>query len=435
MNTYENREKTLAVFVPTYGKSLLIEDLLEGSLDLYAKYRIDLYIYDSSEDDETERITKTYQEKNKNLYYVRLPSDMHSNIKVYRIYQKYGWVRDYDYVWLCNDSLRAYEMVIQKLTGIIAVCDYDMLVMHPKTTDALEELVYTDINNFFVDNAWKLTRYGACILKTCTMLNGVDWKYLDGKYMVPDKVNFSHLCYYFEQIITLSDFKAISVFVELHGSEMKKYSSWRDSTFLVWLVYYVSAVNALPDVYINKTAAIKQHGLHTQIFLRENLLALRKDGILNKDVYKEYKREWATYSGRPLLMFFLYAMLPIKILSVYEFLVVHNTIKHYFALRRLERFCKKYEIIYLYGAGRVAKRYLGYLKKMDIRVQGIVVTGTDEHSQKKLNGLPIKSIDMLKDWENTGIVLGLNQFNALEVNEYLNEKRFTGGMFDEYIKG
>jgi len=435
MNTYENKEKTLAVFVPTYGRSLIIEDLLEGSLDLYAKYGIDLYIYDSSEDDDTERIVSIYKEKNDNLYYVRLPSDTHSNIKAYMIYQKYGWEQDYDYVWLCSDSLRAYEMVIQKLTDIIAVCDYDMLVMHPKLTDGKEEQVYTDINHFFIDNAWKLTRYGACILNTRTMLNGVDWKYLEDKYMVPDKVNFSHLCFYFEQIITLGNFRAISIFVELHGSDMKKHSDWRDSTFLVWLVYYVSAVNALPDIYVNKITAIKKHGLYSLVFSEKNLLELRKDGILNKDVYKKYKIEWTTYSGRPFLMFFLYAMLPIKILSVYEFLVVHNTIKHYFALRRLERFCKKYEIIYLYGAGRVANRYLGYLKKMDIRVQGIVVTGTDEHSQKKLNGLPIKSIDMLQDWENTGIVLGLNQFNASEVKGYLNEKRFTGGMFDEYIKG
>jgi len=92
-------------------------------------------------------------------------------------------------------------------------------------------------------------------------------------------------------------------------------------------------------------------------------------------------------------------------------------------------------MIYLYGAGRVANRYLGYLKKMNISIQGLVVTNIDGHNKKNFDGVSLICVDMIQDLESTGIILGLSPLNACEVKGYLNEKRFNGGIFSEYIKG
>jgi len=438
MNTFNNTKKTLAMFVPTYNRSLIINELFDENLFLYAKYDIDLYIYDSSEDDETDKIVKTFQNNFENLYYVRLPSDMHTNVKAYKIFQKYSWVRDYDYIWLCNDIKRFYPETISGLMDIISTSVYDIIILDQYRIASANNREYSDINQFFIENTWQLTNFGTSLLKTSTMLDGVNWGYLTEKYCVTDKVNFSHVCFYFEQILSLNSFKAIEYSTWWYGTRLKEHSGWYDSVFLVWLEYFPSAINALPNVYKNKKKAIKNHGKYSTVFSDRYLLGFKKDKILNIEIYKQYRKRWKMYSSKPMIKFFLYSILPTNILSSYidysEQLKEHKPIKRFFSLKRLKRFCKAYKNVYVYGAGKVADRYIEYLKKMKVDIQGIIVTEKDMKTKEILQGVPIIIFDMLQDWENAGLILGLNQYNAYEVKKVLLVKQFTGGIFDEYIR-
>jgi hypothetical protein len=439
MNIYGNDNNRLAVFVPTYGRRMIIDELLVVLLPLYVKYGIDLYIYDSNEDDDTMNTVELFQKRNDNLFYLRYPPEMHGNMKVMDIYQKVGWEKDYDYIWVCQDALRFTEACLVAILNNLITADYDMLVMFMDVNDGLYEREYTDLNEFFLDCMWKTTLFGACILNTRTMLEGVDWEYLTDRYCVADKINFSHACFYFEHIITLKNFKVRSIINKFNFSALRKHSGWYDSVFLVWLDYFPSAINALPDTYINKREAVRKRCLYGRGFFAVNhLIELRKDGILNRKVFKQYKRQWVMYTNTSIITFFLCTMLPLALLIFMTRNIKYTKIVifvyHYLGLRHLKRFCKKYKDIYIYGAGMVAKRYIQYLNKMNVSISGVVVTSVKKQEQESIDGVSLMEYDEIQNKETTGIVLGLNPKNAAEVKDYLLVKQFTGGIFDEYIK-
>ena len=66
----------LAICVPTYNNPTFIRDILEGEFSLYSELDYCLYIADSSEDNDTEKIVSCFQKKSSNLFYERFPADM-----------------------------------------------------------------------------------------------------------------------------------------------------------------------------------------------------------------------------------------------------------------------------------------------------------------------------------------------------------------------
>jgi len=100
----------------------------------------------------------------------------------------------------------------------------------------------------------------------------------------------------------------------------------------------------------------------------------------------------------------------------------------------MRRFCKEHDKVYIYGAGMVAERYMEFLSKMGVALQGLVVTEIPQQDREQVNGVPVINLDMIQDKDNAGIILGLNPDNANEVKQYLAGKKFSGGVFDEYIR-
>lgn len=64
-----------------------------------------------------------------NLYYVQFPSKLHSNMKVYKIFPKYSLCKNYDYLWVCSDSIRWAEEAISQV-NIQLSNGYDMIVVN-----------------------------------------------------------------------------------------------------------------------------------------------------------------------------------------------------------------------------------------------------------------------------------------------------------------
>jgi len=444
-----NDKKTLAVFVPTYNRGAVIEEFLTEQLHIFAENDIDAYICDSSEKDETEVITANFQKIYSNLYYTRFPSDTHSNMKVYMIYQKHGWAREYDYVWVIGDALRFSGEIIVNVENTAKTGEYDMLVTYFFTNDRSEPVI-TDINRFFVDYAWMLNLYGSCVLNTKTMLTGVNWDYLIERYCITERVNFSHTCFYFEQIAKLDSFKAKEIYTNgltVKVSKLRKYTGWHEYTFIFCLDYCPSAINALPDVYTckDKLNAIRSFGSRSTIFTVYSFIELKKCNIFNYNVYKQFKKKWSQYSGKSPLLFYFYAKVSVRFLvfclklgdaikqnSVYR-KILYRYVRRPAARKRMKVFCKKYDNIYIYGAGLVARRYIKYLKMMHIDLKGLLVTDIDKQNQRIIDGIPVVNFYSLPGDKNTGIILGLNPENAIEVKHYLIEHNFNGGLFNEYI--
>nr|MCR4745361.1 glycosyltransferase [Lachnospiraceae bacterium] len=168
----------IAMCVPTYKRADIINELFFLQKELYERFDIDLYIYDSSPDDETEKIVKAWMSLKPNIYYIRIPTEMSSNMKVYEIFKGYGLEKNYDYIWMRADYLRYSSNVLEAVCTDISSEVYDIIVTDWDDIYKIGNKKYNDQLTFFKDCCGCMTLYGSVIVKTDSMLSGVDWEKL-----------------------------------------------------------------------------------------------------------------------------------------------------------------------------------------------------------------------------------------------------------------
>ena len=90
-------------------------------------------------------------------------------------------------------------------------------------------------------------------------------------------------------------------------------------------------------------------------------------------------------------------------------------------IMQVEKLRDKVEHLYVYGAGLYGQTMYQSLIRNQIKIDGFLVTVCNE--KKNILGLPVLSIQDIT-YEKTGIILGLNKFNTIEVLESLQQKGF-----------
>ncbi len=86
---------------------------------------------------------------------------------------------------------------------------------------------------------------------------------------------------------------------------------------------------------------------------------------------------------------------------IYPYQLIHEEA----AYRRLKDFCDNYEVIYIYGAGKVGKSCFKYMREV-LEVYPIAFIDINKEG-KKLFDLPIISLDDVKEVDNVGIILSV----------------------------
>ena len=122
---------SMAVCIPTYERKDIVEDFLNTCYESYTAAGIDLYFYDSSMGDDTERLIQSWLPKGR-LYYIRMPSDMHPNAKAYKIFQGFGLEKDYDFILLSSDGLQHKVDIISQAMECLDL-KHDMIIWDWRT--------------------------------------------------------------------------------------------------------------------------------------------------------------------------------------------------------------------------------------------------------------------------------------------------------------
>lgn len=407
----------LAVCIPTYNRPEVIEELIQTSNQQYMQHHFDIFIYDSSEDTRTEEVVREYKKQLSNLYYVKIDPKIHSNMKVYNIFREFGHSLKYDYLWVCSDSIRWSQQVLDSVDTYTKK-EYDIIIPNYRDVEKVGDREYTDKNSLFLDCAWHMTLYGATILKVSTMLSNVNWESLIEKYAVPECINHSHVAFYFEKINCMNEWKAIHLSFPasvLTASGLKEYSGWRSETFYVWCHCWPAMINKLPECYKNKEKVIMKSGVCSETLLYPNFKNLRKDRIFNIEIYRCYKKEWKYVTSVSPLSLALLAIMPPVIVKYLGKDALRLLIKKIILKKKIERFCSKFDRIYIYGAGIKARRFTKYLNEMGIPFEAYLVssplnniTGFNNHKVQTF------CADIMND-SSVGILLALNEKNTVDV--------------------
>ena len=147
--------KNLALCVPTYKRADIIERFLNSEIGIINNYDIDLYIFDSSDDDLTQKIVEKYSDSTK-INYIRMDSHLSSAEKVFLIYQQFE-ESDYEYIWMTHDHTEIKEEAFQLiLYSLDQKADFYVINLHSSKSSSQ---IMSDMDEFMVKNAWILNRF------------------------------------------------------------------------------------------------------------------------------------------------------------------------------------------------------------------------------------------------------------------------------------
>lgn len=276
----------IVICMPTYNRPELVEDTLKYELSALKEFGIDIYVYDSSNNDLTENIVNIYINKGyDNLYYVKLDCNITLKDKVFSIYNFYGFKREYKYLWLKNDVFGIRDTILNKISEYYNE-KYNLILINNRDNEKIGIKKYNNINEFFDDCAWRSTLFGSVILR-CDLIKEVSLKELEKKY---GDIEFYHVGLYFESISHIKDFNAIHIGTEdgIIYSNLKKGSYWEKKLFQVWCYCWQESIYKLPNIYINKALTIKKLGVLSELFSRTGIINARIKGIYNFKIYKKY---------------------------------------------------------------------------------------------------------------------------------------------------
>lgn len=413
----------IGVCIPTYQKPELVADVLCNELALYHNLGFALYVFDSSIDDNTKNIVEQYQEKFDDLFYFRFPDSMHSNEKVYRIFQMASdHIISCEYIWIRSDAMLCHKNFLRELVNYL---DYDIIVTASQGIVKKGIRAVQNYQVFFEEYAWQLCLFGAVILNVNRMIRNADWLYLSSKYLVEQHINFSHVCFYFEQILKVKNCRILTIDLPealYHGNKKKIFSTWYSDFFDLWLVRWPDTINCLPSYYKNKIKAIrlngvcgKYNGIYNFLYLRH----LAKDNIFTIEVFRKYRDRLRKYSGIDENYFkAIVGLVPLP--DDEEYLTEEYN--------KLSEFVCKFPSIVIYGCGRRASRYVRYFIHKNIDFEKFIVTER-ERNVHSFMGHEVVSRDDYEFTGRTGVVLALHPEYQIEVMPFFKKHHMMDNLF------
>ncbi len=421
-------ESRMAICIPTYGRSRVVEEMLCRCARYYLELGLDIYIYDSSTDDDTQKVVEEYAQKLGGIYYVKMPSDMHANMKVFKIFQQYNMKHKYEFIWLCGDawqfSKRLVESVVLQLDT-----QYDMIEVNVAAVETVGTKVYTDYNQYLKDCAWHLSLFGAVILNVKTMLEGVNWEYYEKKYDDKVLIYYSHVGFYFERLAEKEQFKALHIrFNPGWGrtSRFRKQCAWYQDTFFIVCNGWISTIEALPDCYTTKEQAILSLGVNSQFKDEIRFWELRAHKVYDWKIYKRYKTQFRRMCNVSELKLAFIACMPSK-LALKK--IQNGTRRYRKNIKSFENFCKNHSRLVIYGAGSIAYRYAVYFEKNNIDYEYFCVTEAGENEPELLQHKVYGYDEVKLQLKDMGIVLAISKAYADEVLDRLYEDGYSGSTF------
>lgn len=419
----------IAICVPTYNRADVVNELIIKCLPYIKETGFDLYIFDSSDNDRTSQVCSESAYKD-DFTYIRMDSAIHSNAKVYMIYKNENLLADYDYIWIWSDSIRWSRSVLTQIAGL---SEYDLVILNSKDKENIGTKDMSSIQEIFDVCAWVITLYGATIVNTKTILKGIDWNIYEEKYLTPQCINFSHVGMFFERIAEMGAVNARYYSFkpyEFSASALKESSGWEKAIFKVWWERWYDTIIKLPEVYKNKDAVIKKHGVYSGFFTSTGMLRLKLKGKYKLSVFFRYIKRIPYITNVPLICMFLIAALPVGVCRY----ILYRPQK---LLRQdLKHFSEQYKDLYIYGCGYNAKVVVEYMRLWNVDFKCFCVSDITNSAASFMDKRVIEYDDALLEDENTGIIIGMNENNSSQVMEAKfrdTEKRkrvFLG--FNEY---
>lgn len=390
--------KKLCICIPTYNRCEAVKKVLDAELDIFEKYKIDIIICDSSDDQGISKLTESYKQKSPGgLFYKRFSSALPSNEKVFRIFQ---WAADsgYSFIWLIHDHTVCNEDAVKFLMQELEK-NYDFYLLNMQA-DSYGSEEFQDINDFLLKGAWRLNSFGASVINTATFLKDVDWRKMRRKYGGSRTLNYSHIGFYFEHAAEIADLKACQIFFERKDFldfYRTREISWSNDTLRICLECWGEVISRLPGVYTNKLEVLRTQD---KWFLSKySLLIYRKEKKYNLRIFLKYSKWIKKIYPEDCIRDFWISLLPAWL--SFRLYTGDLTIQ-------ISKMRRNNGSVYIFGAGRHAAECAAFFEECQISFDGFVVTSLEGNPDKLRKHPVYKAADQLKDKKSLVIIAVLS---------------------------
>lgn len=409
----------IALCIPTRNSAAMVQDFLERCSSHYIGTGIDIYYYDSSEDDATKEVVCGWEKNKNHIHYIRMPAETTLAEKQLHILMGRGLKKSYDFLSLSNDSTQYSAKVIQQIVNGICL-EYDFIVY--SNDKELKTRTYTNPDLFLLEcGRWSM-HLGGSMMNVHTMLNEVDWDAyrnlfdpVSGEYS--DVISMgAYYGFYFRRFLEMPSFRAMHLEIERRSlSPLKRRSMYYNMVIPYLCEGWVRTFRQIPDEYTNKWIVCRATASQYVSGTKSAFLLLRSQKQYYISHFFQYWSVWKKITPVPRRSLFWIACIPPKlIIWFYEQ-------RKRIGKKKLEDFCRRHSQVYVYGAGNHGSVYGKYLDSIG---QPYVFCATTVREEKKeLMGRPIFAIDqVVKHLDGVGFIVAMTQRNAKSVLGRLTEE-------------
>ena len=275
--------KRLCLFIPTRNHPDLMQFYLEQTVDAAKELSVDIWIDDTSDNDDTAKIAAKYDCSSVFYSHQREYPDKTTDLKVKNGFQKL--MDQYDYIWLCGDG---YVPELSKVMPLIAqYIESETSMIHFIDKIHMDNSLEMDALFFFRTYGWYVTYYGATIVSSALMRN-VDF---DEQY---EKWRNSGFLFWSCVFTALAEqYKTITVLdssiTYINNPFKNSNSSFRPNGFArFWFQKWPEVVYSLPKMYDqDKETVCKMLGTKIRLYDWRGLMKLRLSGNLTYSIIRD----------------------------------------------------------------------------------------------------------------------------------------------------
>lgn len=302
-------EYSIACCYLTHNHPSVVKSVLTECCEDYANHGIDIFIYDSSEGKETQKIVEELIAKgHENVYYIDARFITTGDEKYIYVLQGYGLPKHYDYIWPSKD--RCYYKG-ETLDEIVRAINQGYDVVFAVSEGNRYELVvpqiqniYTNCVEFFHHYGQLCTNWESLIRKTETMLDPIDWPQFIVSNRMGAENHFNQPISLFSRLADMSKY-TIKIVRNLFGDKIYSNlssSSWRDSVMSVWIDNWIPAIYNLPNVYDPyKLEVIKSElGVAPLFGSTDSLIELNESNQITNERYGQLTSIWSMITDYPI---------------------------------------------------------------------------------------------------------------------------------------
>lgn len=270
----------LAIVIPTCNRPNILQETVMSILDCITKYNVMVYIYDSSDNNETELVASRLMSKSSHIMYFKnkLKTEYDENcIAALKMAKE-------DYVWLLSDSMfikvDAFPFLLNKINQSGA--DYISLNVVNRRID-IKSSLFKDLDQTLILLGWHLTQLGTTIFSRRVLAELDLIKIQDVKNFVQVAIIFNGMARYNSSLLWVND-RYLSI-----NKAKKPY--WTIQAIHTFTVDWVNVILSLNKKFSleAKLKCIMNHGIYSGLFSWLGLLVLRSSNLLNYKIYKRYK--------------------------------------------------------------------------------------------------------------------------------------------------